>query len=167
MDVAHAERVCLPFRAPFTCIISGPTSCGKSVFAQRLVRNSHVMIEPKPDKILWCFSIFQKEFIELRNKVEFHEGLPDLSRFTGEESYLLILDDLLHETNKDVEKIFTRVSHHKRVSVVYLSQNLFHSNKQNRMLTLNSHHLVLFKILAIRDRLLIWRDRCFLKSRVT
>jgi hypothetical protein len=62
----------------------------------------------------------------------------------------LILDDLLHETNDHVTQLFTRVSHHKHVSIVYLSQNLFNATKHNRTMSLNSHYIVLMK--NVRDQ---------------
>ena len=77
--------------------------------------------------------------------MEFIEGLPDLDSFDGKQWTLLIIDDLMHETDERVSKIFTRVSHHKNLSVLYLTQNLFFGSKQNRTISLNSHYLILFK----------------------
>ena len=44
-----------------------------------------------------------------------------------------------------VTKIFTKISHHKSVSVLYLTQNLFFQGKENRTISLNTHYMVLFK----------------------
>jgi hypothetical protein len=49
------------------------------------------------------------------------------------------------EANDSVSNIFTKVSHHRNVSVIYLSKNLFHKSKQNRTLSLNAPYIVLFK----------------------
>ena len=88
--------------------------------------------------------MYQTFFNEVKN-VEFHEGLPDLNIFDGKKRTLLILDDLMHETDDRVSQIFTRISHHKNLSVLYLTQNLFYGSKQNRTISLNAHYLVLFK----------------------
>ena len=40
---------------------------------------------------------------------------------------------------------FTRGSHHRNLSVIYIVQNLFHQGKGSRSVSLNSHYLVLFK----------------------
>jgi len=77
--------------------------------------------------------------------VIFHEGLPDFSKFDGRRPILLILDDLMAETNLDVANLFTKGSHHRNISVLYLTQNLFHSNKHMRTISLNSHYIILFK----------------------
>ena len=44
-----------------------------------------------------------------------------------------------------VENIFTKLSHHKSVSVLFLTQNLFFKSKQTRTISLNSHYIVVFK----------------------
>ena len=63
--------------------------------------------------------------------------------FDGVKRTLLIIDDLMHETNETVAKLFTRISHHKNVSVVYLTKNLFNCNKHNRTISLNAHQMIL------------------------
>jgi hypothetical protein len=81
--------------------------------------------------------------------VEFHEGLPTADMFDGCKPTLLIIDDLMSETNEVVTKLFTKLSHHRGVSVIYLTQNLFSNNKHNRTISLNTHYMVLFK--NVRD----------------
>ena len=136
------------FMHPFTAIIAGPSQSGKSMFCMRLISNARECIAPPPERIVYCHSVFQPLFDQYPN-VEFVEGLPDLNMFDGDKRTLLIIDDLMQETNETVSKLFTRVSHHKNVSVVYLTQNLFNNNKHNRTISLNSHYMVLFK--NVRD----------------
>ena len=136
------------FMHPFTAIIAGPSSSGKSMFCMRLIRNARECIAPPPERIVYCYSVYQTIFDQFPN-VEFVEGLPDLNMFDGVKRTLLIIDDLMHETNDTVAKLFTRVSHHKNVSVVYLTQNLFNNNKHNRTISLNAHYMILFK--NVRD----------------
>ena len=57
----------------------------------------------------------------------------------------LILDDLMSQVDDRVENIFTKLSHHKSVSVLFLTQNLFFKSKQARTISLNSHYIVVFK----------------------
>jgi hypothetical protein len=135
----------LTWRHPFTCIISGPTKCGKTQFTIKLLSLVKDVIEPPPKRILWCYGVYQVAFNELNN-VEFHEGIPNLETFNDKEETLLVLDDLMHEAKDDrVSKIFTKISHHNSVSVLFLTQNLFHKSEQSRTIALNSHYLVLFK----------------------
>jgi hypothetical protein len=134
----------LDWKHPFTAIVSGPTGCGKTQFCLKLIKNSATVISPPPARIIWCYGVYQSVFDGLTD-VEFHEGIPSLELFDGVRDTLLVLDDLMSETDKRVTDIFTKISHHKKVSVLYLTQNLFSANKQNRTISLNSHYLVLFK----------------------
>lgn len=110
----------------------------------RLISHAQEMMNPPPEKIIYCYGEFQPIFNEFP-QVTFHEGLPDIDQFTGQHRTLLILDDLMTETNDSVSNIFTKISHHRNVSVIYLSQNLFYKSKQNRTMSLNAHYLVIFK----------------------
>jgi len=134
----------LPFKHPFTCLLAGPTSSGKTVFTVKVIENASTLIDPSPEKILWCYGVYQNFFNSLKN-VEFHEGLPDIEQFDGKNRTLLVIDDLMHESDDRVSKIFTRISHHRNLSVLFLTQNLFYGSKQNRTISLNSHYLILFK----------------------
>jgi len=132
------------FKHPFTCMVAGPTSSGKSVFTFRLITEANKQITPPPEKIVYCYGEYQSEFKKYP-WVMFKEGLPDVSEFDGSQRTLLILDDLMTKTNNDVSDIFTKISHHRNVSVIFLTQNLFYQTKQSRTMSLNSHYLVLFK----------------------
>jgi len=132
------------FKHPFTAIIAGPSGSGKTVFTRKLIEHASRIIDPPPQRIVWCYGIYQPFFNEMKS-VEFIEGVPDVNLFDGQQRTLLILDDLMHETDDRVSQIFTRVSHHKSLSVLYLTQNLFYKTKQNRTMSLNAHYLVLFK----------------------
>ena len=77
--------------------------------------------------------------------IEFIEGLPKVESFDGRQRVLLVIDDLMSETNDSISNIFTKYSHHRNISVMYLTQNLFYKSKQNRTMNLNAHYIVLFK----------------------
>lgn len=134
----------LTWKHPFTCLVAGPTGSGKTVFTTKLVANATKVIQPPPQRIVWCYGVYQDSYKNIKN-VEFHEGLPDLNTFDGSQPSLLILDDLMHETDDRVSQIFTRASHHKNVSVIFIVQNLFFGSKHSRTIGLNSHYIVLFK----------------------
>jgi len=68
--------------APFTCIISGPTGSGKSVFVRSLLKHAKTVIEPPPGRILYCYGAYQEMFSKMEG-VEFNEGLPSLDEFDG------------------------------------------------------------------------------------
>ena len=131
---------------PFTAVVAGPTGGGKSQWVPHLIDNALEMIEPPPTRIWYCYGEYQPTFNNYPN-VHFHEGLPESSDvvFDGTEATLLVLDDLMFETNELVANTFTKLSHHRNVSVIHLTQNLFDKNKYTRTISLNAHYLVLFK----------------------
>ena len=83
--------------------------------------------------------------------IEFVKGIPESLE---NDSYLdvnirnlIVIDDQMIEAGKDnrIVNLFTKGSHHRNLSVLYIVQNLFHQGKGNRSISLNSHYLVLFK----------------------
>jgi hypothetical protein len=132
------------FKHPFTCTVAGPTGSGKTQFVFRLIKLANELIVPSPEKIVYCYGEFQPIFAGLID-VEFHEGLPEVGRFDGRHRVLLIVDDLMNEVDQNVCNLFTKLSHHRNVSVVFVTQNLFHRNRHVRTMNLNTHYLVLFK----------------------
>ena len=129
---------------PFTCVVAGPSSSGKTQFVFRLIRHADRLVDPPPEKIVYCYGEFQPSFLEF-SQVEFHEGLPDVSSFDGRSRVLLIIDDLMNEADQNVCNLFTKLSHHRNVSIVFVTQNLFHRNRHVRTMNLNTHYVVLFK----------------------
>jgi hypothetical protein len=134
----------LIFAHPFTCLVSGPTGSGKTEFIYRILKHVDTIIDPAPQRILWCYGAYQEKFASMPG-IDFHEGLPDLSEFDGRRRTLLIIDDLMSETDQRVSKIFTKLSHHANTSVIYITQNLFYGGKENRTIMLNAQYMVLFK----------------------
>ena len=77
--------------------------------------------------------------------VRFEEGLPSASMFDSSTRNLIIIDDLMEETDERVTTLFTKKSHHRNTSLLYLVQNLFPKNKESRTISLNSQYMVVFK----------------------
>jgi len=134
----------LAFKHPFTAIVAFLTSCGKTRFVFRLIEHASRMIDLPPNKIVYCYGEYQQLFSKYTH-VEFNRGLPSLDDFDGKQTVLLVLDDLMNEADQTVANLFTKGSHHRNVSVVFLAQNLFSINKFARTISLNAHYMVLFK----------------------
>src|SRR5947208_16675572 len=132
----------MDFKHPFTMIISGPTGSGKTVFVNKLLDAQ--LFNVKFEEIIWCYSETGSIQSNEKNDVTYIQGLPTEDMFTGEPK-LLILDDLMHESDDRVAKLFTKISHHRNVSVIAINQNMFHQSKHSRDMALNSHYLIIFK----------------------
>jgi len=65
--------------------------------------------------------------------------------FDGREPSLIVVDDHMSDTNQVVADIFTKISHHRKISILHLTQNLFDKNKYAVTISLNAHYMVLLK----------------------
>ena len=130
---------------PFTGIVAGPTACGKSTWVKNLITYQKDMINPAPEHVIWFYGEWQPLYDTLSGMVEFREGLADLNTLNTKKRTLVIIDDLMTETDKSVSNLFTKGSHHRNLSVLHLVQNVFDKNKHTRTISLNAHYLVIFK----------------------
>ena len=81
-----------------------------------------------------------------RKNVTFEEGLPSIERIKSMPAYsMIILDDLAHllYSNKEMELLFSQISHHRKISVCHIKNNLFYQGKHARTINLNTHLYVL------------------------
>ena len=141
----QSSRIMDPrMKHPFTCIIAGPTGSGKTYFVRRLLAHIEEMMKPIPDHIVWYYGEWQPIYATIRG-VEFVEGLPDIGALDPQKRHLVIIDDLMSETDERITSLFTKKSHHRNISVIYIVQNVFHKGKENRTISLNSHYIVMFK----------------------
>jgi len=120
------------FKHPFTCIIEGPMGSGKSTFCICFLQNLHTLCtEPNfPGGIIWCYSeqsaVPRQLLAALRKNVQIHEGVPENFENAQGKPCLFILDDLLNEVySRAVCDLFVKGSHHRNLSVILITQNVF------------------------------------------
>ena len=94
------------WKHPFPALVAGPTCCGKSQFAKRLLESDENTIEGAPENIIWCYGIYQPTYDEMLRSVpniHFVEGVPtDLeSMINSSKRNLVVIDDLMQELSKD------------------------------------------------------------------
>ena len=129
---------------PFTSIVAGPTGCGKTEWVKRFISHLGEMTTPVPSKIIWSYGEWQPTYQSLLDKVEFVQGLPDLPVYS-QDPLLLIIDDQMQSVDQRISSLFTKGSHHRNISVIYIVQNLFDQHKLHLTISLNAHYLVVFK----------------------
>ena len=56
----------------------------------------------------------------------------------------LIIDDLIMDVNKEVASTFIMGSHHRKISLFFITQNLFPNCSTFRLMSANAHYYVLF-----------------------
>ena len=142
------------FKHPFCMTVAGPSQCGKTWFIMELLKRRNAIIYPPPSRIIYCYSVWQENFEEIKQNIdfiEFNNGLPKIDDINQSENNLIILDDLMSECidDKKILHLFTVESHHKNISAIFLTQNIFCKGKYARSISLNSHYLILFR--NVRD----------------
>ena len=141
-------------RTPSTNLIVGPTSSGKTVLAQSLIRHKEILFHPVPQYVIWLYSeqsslpnqLIQDGLIHhYQQGYESYEQLRSLVLRYSSAGVMLFLDDGASYFHQDFAKIFREMSHHLSCTVFLITQQLFVQNKHYRSLTLNCQNLFLMK----------------------
>ena len=120
-------------RQPSSVISAGPSGSGKSELVEQWLRYQNVF-QVKPNNVVYAYDRWQPRFDRMQKKdgIRFHRALPDPShltkRFGPTRGGVLVLDDLMEERGQDkgVLDLLTKDSHHRNITALYLTQDLFH-----------------------------------------
>ena len=140
------QEVDIKFRTPFAMIIAGPSGSGKTTFLMKLLNEYQRLMYPIPKSILYCYSEYHNHVKTLQEGGVFvHQGVPDDNLLNSQEKpLLLILDDLMQNVNEDyLTTLFTKKSHHKEISVIFMTQDLF--QKKVKVARNNSQYIILMR----------------------
>jgi len=155
---------------PFTCMICRPSGCGKTLFYVRLISNIDKLCTVSDfQDIVWCISenpaISSEQLAVIGRWLIYHRGIPDFEEGSNDPR-LVVLDDLLNEAySRDVCYLFTNGNRHRNISVILITQNLFHQGRFSRDILLNAKYLVVLKKTCVtRISLPTSPDKCTLKT---
>ena len=146
----------LKLRVPFSMIISGPTSSGKSKMLFELLDNLHNNTAPPIEKVVFIYGVWQ----------DMYKNYPDIF-FTNDLEYLkvepekltlIVLDDVMSSIrdSKILEEAFTLGVHHKKVSVCLILQNLFYSGAVMKTIRDNCMYMVVTRHIQDINKLAIF-----------
>ena len=168
-------------RTPSSMLIVGPSGSGKTHFTERLLLHNLDLFQSSPKTIHYCYGAWQDGFKRMKKRgIRSHEGIPELSDLVKwfPQGGILVMDDLMDEggSDKRVLDLFTKHSHHRNITVLYLCQDMFPAGKYAKSISRNAHYIVAFKNprdgLGIRNLLLQsfpahWRDVLHVFQRAT
>ena len=77
--------------------------------------------------------------------VRYVKGLVSEDTLRASQADIVVVDDLMTENSNDphLHNIFTKISHHLRVTVIYITQNLYHKGQCN--LKRNAHYIFMMR----------------------
>lgn len=147
----------LKLKTPFCAMVAGPSGSGKTVFVRNLLKYHLDMMTGVNKQLLdviWCYGCWQdgyKEEVPNVN-IKYVDGLTSQSEIEEHRPHLIVIDDLMSELggDKNLTNLFTKVSHHMNVNIIFITQNIFHHGKEIRTISLNCHYIVALK--NVRDR---------------
>ena len=143
----------IPFQLGSPMMVIGPTNYGKTYWINRLLEND--MFTQPVASILYCYGVYQEFYNKMcdnpsiRAPLHFHKGLPsqeDIDNLYNGEFYIIVLDDLMEKIGKCIEmqEHFTKYCHHRNMTAIMVSQNVFQKGPNARTISLNTHIHILF-----------------------
>ena len=140
------------FHCPTTISVSGSTNSGKTHFVKRLLELKTEMFSPPARKIIYFYGVWQSLFDDMERNLDivFHKGIPTSDSSTSladGDHHIIVMDDLMDDVtnSKDTQNLFTRGSHHRNLTIIYLNQNMYCQGKSARTINLNTHYMVLMR----------------------
>ena len=138
------------FSHPTSIVIAGPSRSWKTFFVVSCLKYS--LNKHFPSRIIWFYKEWQTAYDQVKEllpSLDLHQGIDNqvLESIQASERNLVIIDDLMSSAadSKRISKLFTQVSHHRNLTVIFIIQNLFNQGREMRTISLNAHYLVLYK----------------------
>lgn len=158
-------------RCPTLGVISGTTSSGKTTILLKMLQQREHIFDKPIERVLFCYKVWQpiyEKFRELfEQRIDFKIGLPvqeDIDFLTeGGHHSLLITDDMCKEVGGSdlITSIYQVQSHHKLMSYVNISHNLFTKAKYSRDQSLCVHFILVMRSPRDSSQLLYMGKQCF------
>ena len=132
------------FKHPTQIQVSKPTRCCTTRLVRRILDEQ--LIQLFVTRIIWVFSEWQPDYDIIRERypgIEFDKRWRDeiFDLLSPEQRIILVLDDQIGvaSSSTSVADLFTKMSHLRNLTVIYLVQNLYNQGKSQRTISLNSH----------------------------
>lgn len=144
----------IKFESPTSIFLCGPSNSGKSFLAKNILKHADGMFKIPPTKIFFCYTVYQSLYDEMKKEIpniEFHQGLPSMETLTEwgvmKGHKIVVLDDLMMDAadSSEIVHLMCVGSHHQKITVIHILQNVFQKGKSMRTASLNAHYFILFK----------------------
>jgi len=130
----------IAFQHPSNILIVGPSGSGKTTCVLEMI--NHRLLEPFPEKIYYLYNIKQ-DFMQNYPQINFVQGL-NLDVIGGDKtSKLLIIDDLMLQTNKELGEQFIVRTRHLNCTTIFLTHELYRNHEMHRLISNNTHYFII------------------------
>ena len=147
-----AAPIDLSLKCPFTMMVVGASKSGKSTLVRNLLTQRKDKYNKHPGKVIWFYKVWQdmyEEMMEQNIVNQCEQGMPTCEWLQNNlpkgKNTTIVIDDMALESDFDTIKIFTVLSHHYMMNVIFIAQNLYTNNKAFREISLNSNYLAYMK----------------------
>lgn len=148
----------LRLRCPFTAMLCGSTSSGKSTFVRNLIRCAaeYDIFDRPLGTVYFFYKAEQQAMDDMAGDVHFIQDMPTMSWL---ETHLgkppkegrdkvptIIIDDQQNDISTDTATLFSVGSHHYDCNIIFIAHTLFSGkNHVQRDMSLNTRYLLIFK----------------------
>lgn len=153
----------VPFQTASNVGIYGSSGSGKTHLLYEILKASNELFTEKPKHVLFYYSVWQPKYNQIQSishlSVYFVEGLPSSEQeiidfsvnIAKKQHFITVFDDLMSAVSESsfLEKFFTVITHHYKISCIYLAQNIFFQGKNSRTISLQLHYFILMR--SLRD----------------
>ena len=144
-------------KCPFPMLISGPSNCGKTTFVIQLLNERKNAFKTNSNNIYWFYKVYQDAFKHIEKEITSFENemctIAWLEKNSVPPNSTIVIDDMALESTEDTAKLFSIASHHFKINIIFLCQNLFTKNKYFCDISLNSTYVVLFKNIGDKQQI--------------
>ena len=135
----------------FKVFVAGPSSCGKTIFSCDTIQNWPLISRQAFHAIIYCWNKWQPKYEDMRQLVT-HWVKDDGSMISKIKSIargqpvLIIFDDAIKsESLPEIANLFMIGGRHSNMSMMFLTQRMFDSDKSFMQISRNSDYFVVFK----------------------
>lgn len=111
------------------------------------------MFDRVPESIIYCYTVYQPVYDAMQKSspvpIRFRDGPvteDELEKLNDKSFHIIILDDMMEKIvkSKDILELFSKYCHHKNITAIMITQNVFMQGTYSRSISLNAHIFVLF-----------------------
>jgi hypothetical protein len=142
-------------QTPYTMLISGAHSSGKTSFVKRLLERADEMYDKgKSDCVFFFYKQWQPMFNAMSDDgIQFIEGLPTADwakKVLGGggkngPTATVVIDDQGADLNVEVANMFTVTAHHSATCFIAITHTLFGKTPSHRLISMKSTYVVVAK----------------------